>query len=149
MADSPAVGDLVKSITDDVKALVRGEIELAKAELMPSAKNAGVGAGMFGAAGYFAINAALLLYVAAALGLAALGLPLWLSFVIVAAVLLLLAAVLGLIGLGKVKKIKGPDATVTQAKISVAEVKGAIARGQAAATAPQLTARPARPRPLR
>ena len=29
----PAVGDLIKSITEDVKVLVRDEIQLAKAEL--------------------------------------------------------------------------------------------------------------------
>lgn len=138
MADSPAVGDLVKSITDDVKLLVRGEIELAKTELVPSAKSAGIGAGLFGGAGYFAINAATLLYIAAALGLAALGVPTWLAFVIVAVVLLVIAAVLALIGLRKVKQVKGPDATIAQAKQSVAEIKGAVQRGQAAAKAPQI-----------
>ena len=48
MTDQP-VGDIIKSITDDVKLLVRDEIELAKAELMPAAKNGGIGAGLFGA----------------------------------------------------------------------------------------------------
>ncbi|MBA3529430.1 MAG: phage holin family protein [Propionibacteriaceae bacterium] len=138
MADSPAVGDIIKNITDDVKHLVQDEIELAKAELVPSAKKAGIGAGMLGGAGYFGINGLLLLYVAAALGLAALGLPLWLSFLIVAAVLLLIAGILALVGLRQVKQVKGPDKTIAEAKESVAEIKAAVQRGTAAAQAPQI-----------
>ena len=34
------VGDLVKNITDDVKVIVRSEVQLAKSELSSSAKNA-------------------------------------------------------------------------------------------------------------
>ena len=52
MADL-AVGDIIKNITDDVKLLVQDQMELAKAELVPAAKNGGTGAGLFGAAGYF------------------------------------------------------------------------------------------------
>jgi hypothetical protein len=138
MADAPAVGDLIKGIQDDVRALVQDEIELAKAELVPSAKKAGIGAGMLGGAGYFGINGATLLYVAAALGIYALGLSLWLSFLIVAVVLLLIAGILALIGMRNLKKVKGPDKTIAQAKTSVAEIKGAIQQGTAAAKAPQI-----------
>ena len=38
MADLP-VGDIIKNITDDVKLLVQDQIELAKTELIPAAKN--------------------------------------------------------------------------------------------------------------
>jgi len=138
MADSPAVADIIKNITDDVKHLVQGEIELAKAELVPSAKKAGIGAGLLGGAGYFGVNGLTLLYVAAALGLYALGLSLWLSFLIVAVVLLLIAGILALIGLANIKKVKGPDKTIAQAKESVTEIKGAIQHGTAAAKAPQI-----------
>jgi hypothetical protein len=138
MADSPVVGDIIKNITDDVKHLVQDEIELAKAELIPSAKKAGIGAGMFGGAGYFGINGLTLLYVAAALGIYALGLSLWLSFLIVAVALLLIAGILALIGLSNVKKVKGPEKTVAQAKVSVAAIKGAVQHGTAAAKAPQI-----------
>ena len=136
-----AVGDIIKSISDDVKTLVRDEVELAKAELIPAAKNAGVGAGLFGAAGYFGINAATLLYVTAALGLYAAGLPLWLSFLIVSVALLLIAGVLALVGLSKVKKVKAPERAIKQANQSVAEVQAAVKRSIAAAKAPQIEAR--------
>ena len=79
-----AVGDIIKSITEDVKLLVRDEMELAKSELIPVAKNGGIGGGLFGAAGYFGICARSILYFAAAFGLVALrpAHP-WLAFLIV------------------------------------------------------------------
>ena len=135
MADAPAVGDIIKSITDDVKQLVADEVELAKAELIPSAKKAGVGAGLLGAAGYFGINGLTLLYITIALGIYALGLPLWLSFLIVTVVLLIIAGLLALVGLANVKKVKGPEKTIAEAKESVAEIKAAIQHGTAAAKA--------------
>lgn len=143
MADR-AIGALFKDITGDVKGLVQGEVELAKAELVPAAKSAGIGAGLLGAAGYFGINAALLLYVALALGIAALGVPYWLAFLIVAVVLLLIAGICALIGRGQIKKVKGPKRTIAQANETVAAVKGALQRANAAANeadAPQVEGR--------
>ena len=133
MADL-GVGDIVKSITGDVKLLVRDEVQLAKAELVPAAKNAGIGAGMFGAAGYFAISALLILYFAAAFGLAEV-LPTWLAFLIVGVVLLVIAAILGVIGLMLVRKVKGPQRTIASAKETVAELKAAVQRSNDAANA--------------
>lgn len=137
MAEPPAVGDVIKSITEDVKSLVRDEVALAKAELVPSAKNAGIGAGMFAGAGYFALHALGLFYVAGALGIAAgFDLPYWAGFLIMGGVLFLIAGILALIGRAKLKKIKGPEQTVEQANKTVAEVKGAVDHAKAAATAP-------------
>jgi hypothetical protein len=137
MADL-AVGDIIKSITDDVKLLVRDEVQLAKAELVPAAKNAGIGAGMFGAAGYFGICALSILYFAAAFGLVALGLSEWLAFLIVGVALLLIAGLLAVIGLSRVKKVKAPERAIAQANQTVAEVKAAAQHGLAAAKAPRI-----------
>jgi hypothetical protein len=144
-----AVGDIIKDITDDVKLLVRDEVELAKSELVPTAKKAGMGAGLFGAAGYFAICAAGLLYFAAAYGLVALGLSPWLAFLIVAVALFLIAAILGGIGFMIVRKVRGPERTVAQANQTVAEVKGAAEHALAAAKAPQIEGEVVNSRALR
>lgn len=137
MADL-AVGDIIKSITEDVKLLVQDQVELAKAELTPAAKKGGTGLGLFGVAGYFALSASILLYVAAAFGLVNAGLAPWLAFLIVGVALLLIAGILGGVGYLVVRKIKGPDRTIAQAKQSVAEVKEAAQRAVAAANAPQI-----------
>lgn len=139
MATEREVGDIVKGITDDVKVLVKGELDLAKAELKPAAKHGGVGAGMFGGAGYFGLNALSLLFIAGALGIAqGFGLAWALGFVIMAGVLLVVAGILALIGKAQIGKVKGPEAAIAEANVSVASVKEAVARGNAAATAPRI-----------
>lgn len=137
MADLP-VGDIVKNITDDVKLLVQDQIELAKTELIPAAKNGGTGAGLFGVAGYFSLSATILLYFAAAFGLVAAGLAAWLAFLIVAAALLLIAGICAGIGYLFVKRVKPPERTIAQANLATTEIKDAADRALAAARAPQI-----------
>ncbi len=137
MADRK-VADLINDIRDDARLLINDQVELAKAELTPAAKNAGIGGGLFGAAGYFGINAATLIYIAAAFGLAALGLPYWAAFLIVAGVLLVIAAIVGLIGYSRIKKVKAPERTIANAQALVSELSTAVNRATAAASAPQI-----------
>jgi ABC-type multidrug transport system fused ATPase/permease subunit len=138
MTDQP-VGDLIKSITDDVKQLVRDEVALAKAELIPAAKNGGIGAGLFAGAGYFAICALSVLYFAAGFGLAELfDWGVWLGLLVVGVALLLVAAICGGIGYMLVKRVKPPEKTIAQANRTVTEVKTAVQQSLAAAKAPQI-----------
>ncbi len=129
----------VQNISADVKALVDAEIALAKAELMPKAKSAGLGAGLFGAAGYFAISAASLLYVAASLGVGSLlgGLVgtvpgIALGFLIVAVVMLIMAGIMAVVGKMKLEALKDvkPEMTIANAQGVATDVQGAIARGR-------------------
>ena len=121
-----------------MKLLVQDQIELAKVELVPAAKNGGTGAGLFGAAGYFALSATILLYFAAAFGLVAAGLAAWLAFLIVAVALLLIAAILGGIGYVFVKRVRPPERTIAQANLTTTEIKDAANRAVAAANAPEI-----------
>ena len=50
--EDTSVGQLIGEVTKDLSALMRQELDLAKAELKVEAKKAGQGAGMFGAAGF-------------------------------------------------------------------------------------------------
>jgi hypothetical protein len=138
MTDQP-VGDLIKSITDDVKQLVRDEVALAKAELLPAAKNGGMGAGLFAGAGYFAISAFSVLYLAAGFGLAELfDWGVWLGLLVVGVVLLLVGGICGGIGYTLVKRVKPPEKAIAQANQTVTEVKLAAQQALAAAKAPQI-----------
>jgi membrane protein implicated in regulation of membrane protease activity len=96
----------------DVSTLVRGEIELAKAEIGRSAKRAGISIGLFAAAGVLAAFAGIYLFVTIAEALTALGLPRWVSYGIVTVFLLLLAGVAALIGRRMLKKIEKPERTL-------------------------------------
>ncbi len=130
MAEERTLGQLVAEASRDLSDIVRHEVALAKAELRDDVKAAGVGAGMFGAAGYLGFVASILIFIAAALGLAEL-LPGWAAFLVVAGVLLLLAGILALVGRSRVRKVSPPERTIRSAKATIAAVKpGSSTRGQ-------------------
>jgi len=104
-----SLGQIFASITEDISALIRGEIALAKAEVRQSAQQAARGAGLIGAALFLATLAFLFLLVAAAYGIVAAGLPVWAGFLIVAGLLLLITAILAAIAVSHFKKVKGPE----------------------------------------
>lgn len=101
------VGELMKELSEQTTRLVRQELELAKLELTEKGKTAGVGAGMFGAAGLVALYAvgALTACVVLALTTAMAG---WLAALVVAAVYAAVAGGLALAGKSKVKQAVPP-----------------------------------------
>lgn len=120
----PTLGQLVVQAQRELAAVVRGEMELAKAELRDSASAAGRGVGMFGAAGFLGVVAFILLSIAAAYGLVAAGLHPALAFLVVAVVYILLAVALVLVGRSQLRKVSPPERT----KASLAETKAALSR---------------------
>jgi hypothetical protein len=126
----PTVGQLVANASKDLSGLVRGELELAKTELKKTAVAAGTGAGMFAAAAFLALLAIILLSIAAAYGLTALGLhPAW-AFLIVAGFYLLVGAVLVFVGMRALKSAKGPQRAIETSKESVEVLKAIGKDGQ-------------------
>ena len=123
MAEERTLGQLVAQASDDLSGIVRAEIALAKAELRTDVKNAAVGGGMFGAAGYLGLLATVTLVIAAAYGLVAAGLAPWLAFLIVTVALLLIAGVLALIGRSRVRKLAPPERTIRNAQATIAAIK--------------------------
>jgi uncharacterized membrane protein YqjE len=113
-----STAELLKRLSDETTTLVKQEVELVKAELQEKGRQAGIGAGMFGGAGLFAVGAfaALTAAVIAALELA---LSLWLAALIVAVVYAAVAAVLAMRGRKKVKQAAPP--VPEQAKDSIKE----------------------------
>lgn len=120
-----SVGQLVTQLSENTSRLVRDELQLAKVELAESAKRAGVGAGMLGAAGVLAHYGLGLLLATAVVALGLL-LPWWLSVLIVTVVVFLIAAVLALMGKKKLQQASPtPERTIKNLKRDVAEVKEA------------------------
>lgn len=102
-----STGDLLKELSDHTTALVKQEIDLAKAELAEKGKTAGKGAGMFGGAGLFGVFAfaALTACIIAALES---PLSLWLAALVVAVVYAVIGGVLALQGRKKVREVGSP-----------------------------------------
>ncbi|GAB6900338.1 phage holin family protein [Kineosporia succinea] len=126
MAEERTIGQLVAQASEDLSALVRYEIALAKAEIKDDVKRGAVAGGMFGAAGYLLFLASVTTIVTIGFALVALGLSAWLAFLIVTLALLLVAGLLGFLGFLQVKKIKPPERAIASTKLTIAAVKGSV-----------------------
>jgi len=103
-AHDRSVGELVQLLTTQVSTLARKEVELAKLELQRKGKEAGIGGGMFGAAGLVAVLGLGALTAALILGLATIIDEAWIAALIVGAVYLAVAGVLALAGRARIRK---------------------------------------------
>lgn len=103
----PSTGELVSRLSSELSQLVRDELRLAQLEVTGKAKKAGIGAGMFGAAGLLALYGGGVLIATVILALA-LALDAWLAALIVAAVLLAAAGVAALLGKKRVQEAAPP-----------------------------------------
>jgi len=119
----PSIGGLVSSASRDVSALIRAEVELAQAEVVTQMKTAAKGAAMFVVAAVFGVFLLVMLLLALAEGLIALGLLRWAGYLAVAGVLLLTAGILAARGVRAVKRVKGPERTISTTKETLAWAK--------------------------
>ena len=106
LRDRPT-GELLKELSDQTTTLVRQELDLAKAELAEKGKQAGTGAGMFGAAGLFGLGAFAAL-TACLIALLATAMDTWLAALVVAAVYAAVAGVMAITGKKKVQEAAPP-----------------------------------------
>jgi hypothetical protein len=123
------VAQLVSQLTEQTSRLVRDEVELAKVELTSKAKQAGMGAGLFSAAGLLALYGFGALVATAILALA-LVMDAWLAALVVAVVLFAAAGVAALIAKNRLKKATPlkPEHTIQSVETDVREVKEARQR---------------------
>ncbi|HWJ82229.1 MAG TPA: phage holin family protein [Nocardioides sp.] len=122
--DSQSTGELVSRMSQDVSRLVRDELRLARAEMTAKGKRAGIGAGMFGAAGLLALYGVGVLIATVVLALD-LVMPAWLAALVVAVVLLAAAGLAALLGKNKVTEAAPPvpERTVENVKRDVEAVR--------------------------
>jgi uncharacterized membrane protein YqjE len=126
-----SVPELLRELSDQTATLVRHELDLAKVEMTEKGKQAGIGAGMFGAAGVVGLYAlgALTAAVILALSLAMSG---WLAALIVAVVYGAVAGVLALTGRNRVQRgvPPTPEQTVQTVKEDVDVAREAVKEGR-------------------
>lgn len=127
MSEKQTLGSLVSGVTEDLSALVRGELELAKTELRETAKTAGQGSGMLVGAAVTAFLGVIFLLLTLAWVLVQLGLPTWAGFGIVTLLLIIVAAILGLLGRKNLESLEGP----TRSQASIEKSKAVLSRTSA------------------
>lgn len=126
---APSLGELVARISQSVTALVKGEIDLAKAKGRRMLSKIGLGVGLLAAAAVLALYGLGMALVGIAHGLSVL-MPSWVAYLIVAVTLFIVVAVLALLGAKKVKAglddVPDPQARLRQ---DVDAVKDAVRTG--------------------
>jgi uncharacterized membrane protein YqjE len=125
LQDDPPIGALVHDLTQQVPQLIRSEIRLAQAELTEKGKRAGLGVGMFSAAGLLSFLGLCCVIATAILALAH-ALPDWLAALIVGLVLFCGAGIAALIGKKEVEQATpaAPEQAIAGVKEDIAVVKG-------------------------
>lgn len=128
--DDPTLGALVHDLTQQVPQLIRSELRLAQAEMTEKGKRAGIGIGMFSAAGLLAFLGLCCLVATAILALA-LALPGWLSALVIGAALLVGAGVAALLGKKEVSRATppAPEQAIEGVKEDIAVLKGEDVEG--------------------
>jgi len=105
--DGQSLGDLVALAAKDVSQLIRYEIDLAKNELKGDVQRVGLAAALGGMAAFVACLVLVLLSIALAFGLVALGIWTWAAFLIVAAAYVVFAVLALGIAYLKLRRLSG------------------------------------------
>ena len=106
------ISSMIESILNDVNALIRGHIELAKAEIQESVKNALQSSALFIIAILFGHFALVMLLISAGFGLVSAGLSAWAAFLILACAILILGGLALWLAIRRLKKVRGPVKTL-------------------------------------
>jgi uncharacterized membrane protein YqjE len=114
MANDSNIVDLLKSIAADAVALVRGHVELAKAELRQSARAAGVALIALMVAIASVNLAVIFAFVSLAYGIADNGYTMSSAFLAVAGILVALAIVVTLVGVLLIRRATRPALSAAQ-----------------------------------
>jgi hypothetical protein len=105
--DGQSLGDLVALAAKDVSQLIRYEIDLAKSELMDDVQRVGLAGALGVVAAFVACLVLVLLSIALAFGLVALGIWEWAAFLIVAGAYVVFAVLALGIAYLKLKRVSG------------------------------------------
>jgi cytochrome c biogenesis protein CcdA len=117
-----SIGNLVGEASRQVSILVKGELELAKAELSQEVKKGVKGSVLFLAALAILLFSLFFFFFFVA-ELLNLWLQPWASFLIVFGIMLVSAGLLAFLGFLRVKKIRAPERTISSVKDTAAALK--------------------------
>lgn len=138
MAERSRLGDYISTIRSGVPHMISDIKELARAEIVPSAKHAGIGGlgvGVVVAFGLFLLHCLLwaavfgiAIFFHAVVGFGWLG-SMAFAFLTLALISLIIVIVFGVIAFAQFRKVKAPTATIAEAKASVSALSNAVTEG--------------------
>ncbi len=122
--DDPSLPEAMKDLAENLSALVRADLEAARAEMVEKAKNAGLGAGMLSGSAVTGLLTIICLTGFAAVGLSAI-VKVWIAALIVTLFWGIVTAALVLAGKRKLQKVGPPlpQETIAMVKEEVATIR--------------------------
>lgn len=111
----PTIGNLVRDATTQVSALVRAEVELARAEVVRDVKK-GVAGSVFFIAALVVLFYSTFFFFFFGAEVIKIWLPAWAAYLIIFVLMLLVAVLAALIGFLQVRRIRGPRETIASVK---------------------------------
>jgi Flp pilus assembly protein TadB len=125
--DDRSAAELIKQVSEQTSKLVRQEIALARLEIREKIKHLEIGAGLLGAAAFFALFGAATLIAALVLVLAT-AMEAWLAALVVAVVLLGGAGIMALSGKRQIAEATppAPEQAVENVHADIEEVKRSV-----------------------
>ncbi len=133
--DEQPLGELFSELSGNLQQLLKKEVELAKVEATEQAKRAGKAGAMFGATAVMGFFGLMLLFFAAAWGLATV-IPTGLAFLAVGLLCLVIAGLCLVQARKNVAKIRPPQQTVQTLKQDVQVAQSSLKRGLQAEPTP-------------
>ena len=138
MAERSRLGEYISTIKSGAPQMISGIKELARAELVPSAKHAGIGGVGLGAVAAFGLFLLHCLLWAAVFGIAVffhavVGFG-WLgamafAFLALAAISLILVIVFAIVAFLQFRQVKAPTATIAETRASITALSTAVTEG--------------------
>ena len=124
-----STGELVRQLSEQVSALVRDELRMARLELARKGRFAGLGVGMYGASGLVALYAIACVIAAVIIAIAGEIRP-WLAALIVGLALFVVSAVAALMGRSRMRRATPPmpEQAVEGTRADIEEVQERMQR---------------------
>lgn len=126
-ASDRSIGEIFNALRPRLQELVNKQIELAKAELAPVGKQAGVAVGLLVVGAVFLLLFLGFFFATFAAALIAVGFPAWVAIGIVTVILLLIGGVLAGVGAGRLRSLDPkPRRTISAFQQNIDWIKGQL-----------------------
>ena len=126
-ASDRSVGEIFNALRPRLQALVSKQVELARAELTPVGRQAGIAIGLLVVGAVFLLLFLGFFFATFAAALIAVGFPVWVSIGIVTVILLLIGGALAGLGAGRLRTLDPkPHRTIAALQQNINWVKGQL-----------------------
>lgn len=126
-ASERSIGEIFNALRPRLQELVSKQIELAKAELAPVGKQAGVAVGLLVVGAVFLLLFLGFFFATAAAAMIAIGFPVWVAIGIVTVILLLIGGILAGVGAGRLRSLDPkPRRTISALQQNIDWIKGQL-----------------------